>query len=168
MYFLLFNTAKLLINICSTAIDVGRSSQRLSEGSSNMYQKALKLASFNQIDRPFLFLANLPITLSAMTLLLVNTFWTINCASFNTMMLDSLYLPLVALPFIFTFWKLLSLKHFNLISADKKNSFTSLKSFISALDFDWPFSRLIKFSVPFDDAHRTQTVSVRFHSDDLP
>ena len=40
----------------------------------------------------------------------------------------------------------------HLISVDKKNSITTVKSFISALDFDWQFSRLIELSVFFDDA----------------
>ena len=68
-------------------------------------------------------------------------------------MIDSLYLPLVARLFIFLLWKLLSSKLFNLIPVDKKNLFTALKSFISALDFDWPYSHPVKLSISFNDMH---------------
>ena len=98
-----------------------------------------------------LFLANLP---SIQFMRLVNASWTIDCASFITTTIDSLYFPLVALFFISPLWKLLLLELFNLISIDKKNSFTALQSFINTLDFDWSFSRPMKLSVSFVDAHR--------------
>ena len=45
--------------------------------------------------------------------------------------------------------------------------FSALKSFISALDFDWPFSRPIKLSVSFDDADRfINNVWLDFMSDE--
>ena len=49
-----------------------------------MYQRASETASFLKIDRPFLVLANLPITQFPMTLLLVYTSWIIDCAHFIT------------------------------------------------------------------------------------
>ena len=59
---------------------------------------------------------------------------------------------------------------FNLISVDKKNSFKALKSFISAFDFDWLFSRPIKLSVSFKDVHSYTTESGSFllRSDNFP
>ena len=119
----------------------------------SMYQRASELASFFKIDRPFLVLGNLPIIQFPMTLLFVNTSLIINCAHFITIPIDSPYFPLVALLFISWLWELLSSELFNVISVDKKNSFTALKFFINALDFDRPCSRPIKLSVSFDDAH---------------
>ena len=82
-------------------------------------------------------------------LISVNTSWIINCAHF-TITIDSPYFPLVALVFISPLWKLLLLELFNLISVDIRISFTTLKSFINALDFDWLFFRPIKLSVFFN------------------
>ena len=130
-----------------------------------LYPRTSELASFLMIDRPFLVLANLLIIQFPMTLLLVNTYWIINCVHFNAVTINSLFFPLVALFFISPLWKFLSLELFNLISVDKKNSFTALKSFINAFDFDWPFSRPMKLSVSFDDAHRCiNSVGVNFTS----
>ena len=117
-----------------------------------MYQSASELAIFLKIDRPFLILANLPIIQFPMTLPLVKTFWIIDSVHFITIMIDSPYFPLVALLSISLLLRLLSLELFNLISVDKKNSFTALKLFINTLDFSWPFSRPIKLSFSFDDA----------------
>ena len=156
MYFLLFNVTILFISICATVI-VGTSvvhPKRCRTGSNSIYQSASELARFLKIDRPFLVLANLPIIQFPMTLLLVNTSWTISCAHFITITIDSPYFPLVALLFIAPLWRLLSIVLFNLISVDKKNLFTALKFFINTLDFDRPFSRPIKLSVSFDDAQR--------------
>ena len=118
-----------------------------------MYQRALKLASCLKINLPFFVHASLRITQFTMTLLLVNTSWIINCAPFNTITIYSLCFPQVALLFISLLWKLLSLELFNLISVDKKHSFTALKFVISALNFVWPLSCPIKTSISFVGMH---------------
>ena len=99
---------------------VGRTSQKLSTGSSSMYQRASEPASFLKIDPPFLVFANLPITQFPMILLLVNISWIINCAHFITITIDSLYFPLVTLLSISPLWRQLSLELFNLILSTKR------------------------------------------------
>ena len=117
MYFLLFNIAILFINICATAI-VGTyvlHTKGCRTGLNSKYQKASNGPVFFKIDRPFLVLANFPITWSSMILLLINTFHIlINCTLFITVTINSLYFPLVVLLFISPPWKLLLFKLVNL------------------------------------------------------
>ena len=101
-----------------------------------LFNIAILFTNNLKIDRPLLVFANLPIIQLPMTLLQINTSWIFGCALLITTTIDSLYFPLIALFFISSLWKLLSLELFNLISVDKKNSFTALQSFINTLDFD--------------------------------
>ena len=122
--------------------------------SNSMYQRASELTSFLKIDRHFLVLANLAIIQCPMILLFVNNSWKINCAPFIAMAIDFLCFSLVDLFFNFLLWKLLSLKLYNLIYVEKKNSLKALKFFISALDSDWSFFCPIELSVSFVNAYR--------------
>ena len=66
-------------------------------------------------------------------------------------MLDSLCLPLVALLLPFRLATFIKTIQPNL--SCQKEFVYSLKTFISANDFDWLLSDPVKLSVSFDDAH---------------
>ena len=78
----------------SDSLQVGHTSKGCRTGSNSMYQIASELDSFHKINQLFLIL---PIIRFSMTPPLVNSSWIINFGSFNTIVIDSLYFPLVDL-----------------------------------------------------------------------
>ena len=106
-------------------------SQMLSDRIKQHVPKSIRTGQFSQ-ERSVLFRSFKSFSYSvSIDSAIGNISWIANCAHFITITIDSQCFPLVALLFISPLWKLLSLELFNLISVDKNNSFTALKSFVT-------------------------------------